>query len=152
VLPDDVASVQGALGRAPSVDEVAEWLRRGFAARLGVTFGDAPPIGSDAAPPVPPPDVRPDDRHARSTTMLGVLDAWVALASDGTIARVALCGDLLAPSWAIARLEAALVGCALDIERVAPVVDSVMAAPGAFVLGVRPLRVVADTIVRAARS
>jgi lipoate-protein ligase A len=152
LLPDDVASVQAALGRAPSVDEVADWLRRGFSARLGVTCTDAPSIRTESAPPVPPRDVRANDRHARTATMLGVLEAWVALADDGTIARIALCGDLLAPSWAIARLEAALVGCALDVERVAAVVDTAMTAPGAFLLGVQPLRVVADTIVQAARS
>jgi lipoate-protein ligase A len=144
VLPDDVASVQ-----VPSIDAFAGWLRQGYAARLGVAFDDAPPIEADDAAPVAPPATTGCDRTARTPTMLGVLEAHVALAPDGTLARVALCGDLLAPSWAIAALEETLVGCSPDVARLAGVVERAMAAPGAFLLGVGPLRTVAETVARA---
>lgn len=152
VLPDDVTSVHAALGRTPPLAEIAQWLCGGFASRLGVTFDAAPAIAADDPAAVAPPATRGCDRVARTPVMLGVLEVHVAVADDGTLARVALCGDLLAPGWAVASLEGALVGCAPDVDQVAAVVERTMAAPGAFLLGVGPLRTLAETIVRAAVS
>lgn len=152
VLPDDVTSVGATLGREPGVEEVAAWLRRGFTTRLGVTFADAAPVPLDDVAPIPPPPTPGCDRVATTTTMLGVFEAHVALTADGALARVALCGDVLAPAWAVARLEAALAGHVPDVERLAAVVDTTMATPGAFLLGIGPLRTVAEAVARAARS
>ncbi len=147
VLPDDVGSVPAA-----SVEEIADLLRQGFAARLGVAFVDGTPVDGNETTPVAPPATSGCDRMASTPTMLGVLEAHVALAADGTLARVALCGDLLAPSWAVLGLEAALCGRTPDVAQLAGVVERAMAAPGAFLLGVGPLRTVAETVARAARS
>ena len=83
--------------------------------------------------------------------MLGVLEVQLTLAPDGSIAAAAVCGDLLAPSWAIARLEVALCGCSAASRRRGASTDA-FAAPGAFVLGIGPLQTLTDAIVRAAGS
>lgn len=152
-LPGDVASVRELTGRVPLVAEVAAWLRDGYASRLGAQVcsdASVPPTGDPSR--VSPPSRIEGDRCARVRTMLGVLEVQLALAADGTIAEVAVCGDLLAPSWAIARLEAALRGCVAALQPVSAIVESTFAAPGAFVLGIGPLGTLAETIVRAASS
>jgi hypothetical protein len=81
--------------------------------------------------------------------MLGLLEAHCALAGDGTLAEVMLAGDLIAPSATVARLEQALRGCPPIVERVTAVVDQVVRPPDDFILGVGPLRTIAETIARA---
>ncbi|HEV7733613.1 MAG TPA: hypothetical protein VGR62_15710 [Candidatus Binatia bacterium] len=153
LLPGDVTSVQELTGRVPSVAEVAAWLRAGFSSRLGVRVdGDAIELVAGDAAAVAPPPVIAGERSARVATMLGVLEVDLSLAADGSIAAAAVCGDLLAPSWAIAQLQAALRGCAPALEPVSAVVEATFAMPGAFVLGIGPLRTLTETIVRAASS
>jgi hypothetical protein len=152
--PDDVTSLSRELRRAPSLAEVASWLRDGFASRLGVELVD------EAAPPIPAVEddefvrcrvVEPAlDRRARTPTMLGVLEAHCARGADGSLAAVRLAGDLLAPSGTVARLEAALRGCPVEVAAVQAVVARVIRPPRDFVLGIGPLRTIAETIVRAA--
>jgi len=90
------------------------------------------------------------DRRARTPTMLGVLEAHCARGADGSLAAVRLAGDLLAPSGAVTRLEAALRGCPVEVAAVQAVVARVIRPPRDFVLGIGPLRTIAETIVRAA--
>ncbi len=151
-LPDDVTSVRALTGRVPSVAEVAAWLAEGFAKRLGVRVGGEGIVPATDAAPVSPPPVVTGQRIARVGTMLGVLEVQLALAGDGSIAAAAICGDLLAPSWAVTRLELALRGCLPTREPVAAVVEATFAAPGAFVLGIGPLHTLTDAILRAAGS
>lgn len=152
-LPGDVTSVQELTGHAPSVAEVAAWLGDGFVHRLGTPVRPATTMAptGDATPVAPPLRIA-GARSARVSTMLGVLEVQLTLAADGTIAAVAICGDLLAPSWAIAHLEAALRGCAPAFAPVGAVVEATFADRGAFVLGIGPLQTLTEAIVRAAGS
>jgi len=153
-LPDDVTSLAREVGRTPGFDEVAACLRAGFATRFGLD------VLAEEAPPVPADDdtefLRAReldaalDRRARTATMLGVLEAHCARAADGSLAAVRLVGDLLAPSGTIERLEAALRGCRVDGAAIQTVVDDVVRPPRDFILGVGPLRAIAETVVRAA--
>jgi len=150
--PDDVTSMARGLGGAPSFDELVARIRRGYESRLGVTFvGEEPPaVDGDDGAFVRARVSRPDlDRHARSATMLGTLEAYCALGEDLRLRDVMLAGDLLVPSRTMARLEAALRGLVPRLDVVEPAIDDVVRQPGAFVLGVHPLRIVAETIVRA---
>jgi hypothetical protein len=153
LLPDDVTSVARELRRVPGFDEIVAWLRRGYESRLGVRFvAEAVPRAEDAGadPAVPPRTLGPDlDRHGVTATMLGRFEAHCAVAADGTLAEVVLAGDLLAPSVTIERLENAFRGCPPVVERLQEVIDDVVRPPHDFILGVGPLRTVAETIVRA---
>jgi hypothetical protein len=152
-LPDAVASIAGACGgSAPSRDAIVAALAAGFRERLGVEVVP----GSVPAPSAVPdelPERRADaafDGHAETASQLGRIAVAVARAPDGTLRRVQLGGDLLAPAHAVARLEAALVGVPPTRERVGPLVARALAPPEGFVLGVRDPGVIADLIVAAA--
>jgi hypothetical protein len=154
MLPDDVTSLARELGRVPALDELVGWLRHGYETRLGVGFVD------EVAPVTPGTAVedgfvrsrarRPHlDRRGVSGTMLGLLEAYCALASDGTLDEVMLAGDVIAPSATIARLEQALRGCPPLHDRLCAVIEDVVRPPRDFVLGVGPLRTIGETILRA---
>ena len=152
VLAEDVTSVGRELGRVPGFQEVVAWLRHGYEARLGIRFvdEDAPPAreaGVDRA--VRARALRPDlDRRGVTVTMLGRLEAHCAMAADGTLAEVMLAGDFLAPSPTIDRLERALRGCRPDVAALEAIITCVVRPPEDFILGVGPLRTVAETIAR----
>jgi hypothetical protein len=152
--PDDVTSMARGLGRTPSFDELVVQIRRGYESRLGITFvtEEPPVVDGDGGAFVRARGARPElDRRARSATMLGTLEAYCALGEDLRLRDVMLAGDLLVPSRTMARLEAALRGLAPRLDVVASAIDDVVRQPGEFVLGVHPLRTVAETIVRAVR-
>ncbi len=152
VLPDQATSVARALGRTPALDEVAAWLARGYAARFDVRVTPAPPLPAPAADTgwVDSRRPRPDlDRQARTSIMVGTLEAHAALAPDGRLAAVELAGDLIADSPAVAWLETELMGvraAAADVQRV---VEAAFGGPVHFALGVGGLRTITDTILRA---
>ena len=149
---DDATSLARELGREPSLEEVADWFARGYEKALAVTCEPVdvrPDRAFDGERWLAERPVRADlDRRARTPTQLGVLEAHLALAGE-RIRAARLAGDFIADSPAIARLETALEGCPATAAAVAAVVDEVFAIPRHFILGVGPVRVVADTIARA---
>jgi hypothetical protein len=153
IAPDDVTSMSRSLGRTPSFDELVARIRRGYETRLGVAFVEESleHDGGDAAfvrSRVPRPEL---DRRARSATMLGTLETHCALGENSRLREVMLAGDLLVPSRTMARLEQALGGCRASLEPLAAAIDDVVRPPTDFILGVHPLRTIAETIVRAVR-
>jgi len=153
-LPDDVTSVARERGDAPAFETLVAWLRHGHETRLGVRFVEedppaAPGAGVDPGlrSRVPRPDL---DRRGVTATMLGRLEAHCALASDGTLAEVMLVGDFLAPSPTVERLEGALRGCRPAVDDLQQVIERVVRPPDDFILGIGPLRTVAETIARGA--
>jgi lipoate-protein ligase A len=159
LFPHDVTSLAGELGGAPAFAQVVKWLCAGYVARLDVEcrprdptpaereaiaaaaageFADARWLGERA----PRPDL---DRCASLPTQLGVLEVHFAL-TNGAIRDVVLTGDFIAGSGAVARLERALRGCPAEVEAVAAVIERIFAEPGSFLLGVTPLRAIAEAI------
>jgi lipoate-protein ligase A len=153
VAADAVTSVDRETGRVPGVEDVVAWIRRGYAESSDVAFGDGPPATLADEPDVrgwlharrPPASAR----RARTSTLLGTLEAFVARDGDA-ILDVCLAGDLIAPSPTVAAIEAGLRGCHAERSAVDAVVTGVLADPGAFVLGVGPARTLTDTIMEAA--
>lgn len=145
---DEVTSVARLLGEAPSLEQLAAWTGRGHAAVSGWDIVPARPVAGVASAPL-------DDRAARLahrgrvTTMLGALEADVALGPDGRIGAVQLTGDVIASAATIHGLERALVGVEAERGAVQRLVDAVVAAPGHFVLGVGPTRTITDAIIAA---
>jgi len=152
IAPDDATSLAHELRRHFSFDEVAACIRRGYESRLGVEFVDAQVAAS--ARPLDDGFVRERmrradlDRRGTTPTMLGVLEAHVGMAGDGTIGELMLAGDILAPSGTVARLEQAVRGCPPERDRLAAVIADAVRPPHDFILGVGPLDTIADTIVR----
>jgi hypothetical protein len=152
ITPDDATSLARELRGRRSFDDLAECIRRGYESRLGVEFVEAPAPGG-AAPAedgfVHERARRAElDRRGTIPTMLGVLEAHVRIAGDGSIGDLMLAGDILAPSGTIARLERAVRGCPPVRQRLAAVVAEIVRPPRDFILGVGSLDTIADTIVR----
>ena len=151
-LPDAVTSVARETGRAPALAELAEWIRQGYASRFGFGCVADPgliPVAGGAEAWLRSRLPRPAlDRHGWSPTMLGTLEAYVAVES-GVLREVMLAGDFIAPPATIAALEEALRSCAAARDDVQAVVDRVFTGPDAFVLGIGPVTTITDTLMRA---
>ena len=168
VQPDDVTSIARERGAPLAVADAAAGLAAGYAARFGVRFTPRAFTAEERATVARiADDVLADarwlrarvplaalDHRASTASQLGVLEAHVSLAEDGTLGEVVVAGDILAGSPTMERLEGALRGAAPTLEAVEAVVARVLAEPGSFVLGLGadPARCLAETIVRAASA
>jgi len=152
LLPGDATSLAVACGHAPSADELVTVIRRGYEQRLGVRVVEEtlPDVGAMTPPSGPRPPSAELDRHATATTMLGALDVRLRLALDGRIAEARLTGDVLAADGVIERLEDALAGAAPTAQAVDAAIAAAIEPPEAFILGVHPLAVLRDVVLRAA--
>jgi hypothetical protein len=82
--------------------------------------------------------------------MLGVVE--VRAARDGDlVGDVRVCGDLLAPSAVVARLEAALRGAPIDRDALRRRVIATLVEPDDVLLGVRDPAIVGDLVYEACR-
>jgi lipoate-protein ligase A len=161
LTPADATSIAAERGAAPTLAQVADWMARGYAERLGVapvarslgaderarvgtlalTFRDAAWLRART----PRSDL---DRRATTTTMLGGLDVHLA-AADGRIRDACISGELLAADGTIPALEAGLRGCAAERGAVGQAVALVLAAPPHFILGIGAADTLVDTVMRA---
>ena len=139
LLPDQATSIAEAGGRAGDLDDLVAALATGYAGRLGldVTLGGTVP-DPDAdeswleAGRIPPHL----DRHALTRDMLGVIEVYVACTA-GRVADVRVCGDLIAPSETVARLEAALRDAPIDRDALRARAADAVEGRGDVLLGVR---------------
>jgi lipoate-protein ligase A len=153
VLPGDVTSLAVACGHPPSAEELVTVLRRGYEQRLGVRLVDEV-LEVGALPSAPLPASRPVptdlDRHATATTMLGAMEVRLRLGADGRLAEVRLLGDLLDAEGTVEQLEAAFAGLRPEAKAIDAAIAGVLEPPDAFLLGVHPLVVLRDAVLRAA--
>jgi lipoate-protein ligase A len=154
LLPDDATSVAQVLGRTPRIEEIAEMIVGGYQA-AGQELSFVPYEGTGSPPPADDAwlcqrVVRAElDHRATIPTMLGTLEAHVALAADGTIDDVTLAGDFIADAAAIAALERELRGCPVQRMAVGGITAAAFAKPGSFILGVGPISTVTDVVMKA---
>ncbi len=155
-VPPEQVTTLAAYGVTPTLDELAHCLAGSYAQQFGLeltagTESTIPPDGERrGAAWIASRRLRPGlDRHAIALGQLGVLEVYLS-ASGSTIADVLLAGDFIADSPSLERLEQRLRGCALAPAAIAAVVDAVYADTRSFLLGVGPLHVLVDTIMRAA--
>lgn len=152
LLPGEATSLALACGHAPTFDELVTVLRRGYEQRLGVRIVAQEPgrlALPDVEPMAEPPPALDLDRHATATTMLGAMEVRLRL-DGGRIAAARITGDLLASEGTVARLEAALVGLQPAPQAIDAAIANVLEPPEAFILGVHPLAVLRDVVLRAA--
>ena len=154
-MPDDVTSLAREVGRTPGFDEVAACLRAGFATRFGldVLAEEAPPVPVDddtdflraraarRRPSIGERARRPCSACWRRTVRVPPTDRSLPCAWRG------ICWRPRAPSsgW---RPRYAAVGSTARRSRQWSI--DVVRPPRDFILGVGPLRTIAETIVRAA--
>jgi lipoate-protein ligase A len=162
LTPADATSIAAERGAAPTLSQVADWMARGYAERLGVapvawtldadeaarvaalaaTFGDAAWLRMRT----PRSDL---DRRATTPTMLGSLDVHVAVAPDVRIRDACITCELLAADDTVPALEAALRGCEGERSAVGDAVARVLAAPPHFLPGIGAADTLVDTVMRA---
>jgi lipoate-protein ligase A len=166
VIKGDLLALEGGtslreeIGETPSVEELGGLVRDAFAEQFGVAIA-AEPLSALEAQAVnalatresrtwnterrPRPDLT---LAGSSGIQTGVLEAHFALEQGRFLKDVCLAGDFIADSPAVASLEYRLRLCPAERGAIARVVDGVFSDPAHYMLGVGPLRVVADTIVK----
>ena len=163
LTPAETTSLAAECGAGPALGDLADWLARGYAERLGAAPVSRTLDGEEAARVAELAATaladaswlsarRPReglDRRATATTMLGALDVHLAIGADGRVHEACLSGEMLAAEDTIPALETGLRGCAPDRSAVGAVVERVLAQPGQFLLGVGPTDTLVDTVMRA---
>jgi hypothetical protein len=154
LLPDQATCVAECIGRTPDLGETTAALATGYASRLGCDVAmtdDLPAIPRDTtwldagrlAPHL--------DRHAAVRDLIGVVEVYAARAND-RVSDVRLCGDLLAPSGTVERVEAALRGAPVEREELRRRVVATLVGPDDVLLGVRAPTTIGDLVFEACRS
>lgn len=144
-------SVAETIARVPDLEAWTAALATGYARRLGFD------VTMEGRMEPPPPDaswiaagrLAPHlVRHAVTRDVLGVVEVYAA--SDGRLVDdVRVCGDVMAPSPVVERLEATLRGAPVDRDELRR-----RAAAGAAegLLGVRSLATIGDLVYEACRQ
>jgi len=87
-------------------------------------------------------------RYASTRGQLGMFEVYVDIAHD-RLRAVRFAGDFIANSPAVDQLEDGLRSCVPQWQAFDAVVSRVFARPANFLLGIGPLRTIADTLARA---
>jgi lipoate-protein ligase A len=166
IIKNDVLALEGGtslreeIGESPTLEELGVLMRDAFAEQFGVTIADEPlsTLEAQAVRALAAREGRAWNtlRQPRadlplagsSGIQLGVLEAHFALEQGRFLKEVCLAGDFIANSPAIATLEYRLRLCPAERGAIARVADAVFGDPSNYLLGVGPLRAVADTIVK----
>lgn len=153
VLDEQATCIAEVAGRAPDLDELAAALAAGYASRLGcdAAVGDAlGPLEPDAAW-LEAGRLAPHlDRHAAVRDLLGNVEVYVARVGDH-VDDVRVCGDFLAASETVARVEAAIRGAPIHRETLRRRVAWALVGADDVLLGVRDPATIADLVFEACR-
>jgi hypothetical protein len=134
-------------------EALLEAIPAGYAQAHGLTLQPLP-LGALAETDIEPPAHEEESGLSSSGVAdipIGFVEALVAIEGH-RITRARLRGDFLAPAFAMRQLEASLAGAKLNLETLGPLVDAAFHQPGAFSLGLRELRVLAEALLAAAAS
>ena len=153
-------SLREEIGEPPSTAELGTLVRDAFAEQFGVAVVDEPlsTLEMQAVTALAARDAAAWNaaRQPRSDLPLvgtsaiqtGLLEVHFALEQGRFLKDACVSGDFIADSPGIAELEYRLRLCPAERGAIARVVDGVFADPLHYLLGVGPLRTVADTIVK----
>jgi hypothetical protein len=140
-------------GSAPPFEAISEAIAEGHRAAYAVNWtAVGVPESLSAAPTDDSSGVEVEDGWGESGVAdipIGFAEALVRL--DGArLSGVRLRGDFLAPTFLIRELEASLAAAPLQFGALGARVDAAFHQAGAFILGLRDLRVFADAVLAAA--
>jgi len=163
LVPEGTTSLRRELQTEFSTEEVAELVRRGCEQQFKVRcephtaspleeqavqaaatheFGDERWLGQRRVP-------SHRDHHAWTRVQLGVFETYFSLEQERFIKEITFAGDFIANSQAIERLEHELKLCPAEWRSIDAVANEVFSDPENFILGVGPVRTIADTICKA---
>lgn len=157
---DGGTSLREEIGESPGIAELGELVRNAFAEQFGVAIAEEPlsALEAQAVTALAAREGRAWSltRQPRADLPLlgtsgiqtGILEAHFALEQGRFLKEVCLAGDFIANSPAVAALEYRLRLCPAERGAIARVVDAVFGDGANYMLGVGPLRAVADTIVK----
>ncbi len=138
-----------------TLDQLVDRLARGHARLFGCApeRRDVDPTLLAAAAAIAPSPIEDEAHVARGGLLpvpIGFVEALVR--TDGsTIAEARLRGDLVAPAFAVERLEASLAGCPITLADIGQRVDAAFRPP-AGIIGVTDLSVIARAVFSAAAA
>ncbi len=151
LLPEEGTCIAESGTRAPDLDEFTAALAVGYAERLGLDVA----MSEGVRAPSPNPGwleagrLAPHlDRHASARDMLGVIEVYAARAGDH-VGDVRLCGDLIAASGTVARLEAALRDAPIDRVELCRRAAAAVEERGDVLLGVRSVATIGELVYTA---
>lgn len=162
LTPEGTTSLSRELATQLTTEEVAELLRRGYEQQFRVRCEPhtASPLEEQAIKAaahefdderwlaqrrVPPHR----DHHAWTRVQLGTFEAYYSLEQERFIKDVMFAGDFIANSPAIDRLEHELKLCPADWRNIDAVANDIFSQPENYILGIGPVRTIADTICKA---
>jgi hypothetical protein len=138
-------------GRAPSLDEVADALMRGWCEAHG---REPVPLDGELPEAPLPPGLEDETGLSESGPVevpIGFVEA-LSGAAAGRLVAPRVRGDLMAPAHVLSALEASLEGAPVDALAIGQRVDAAFRLPGAFAHGLRGLRPLADAVLAAGRA
>jgi lipoate-protein ligase A len=136
-------------GRAPAFEELATAIEQGYSAAHEREPVRAAGLLPEAELPAAAEDEEGFAESGLVEVPIGFAEALVRHEA-GRVVRARLRGDFVAPAFVVAGLEADLDGAPLAFAELGRRVDAAFRRPGAFVHGVRELRVLADAVLAAA--
>jgi len=163
---DHTTCLAEALGTPVTTEEIAALLRRGFEHQFGLTLEPhaLTPLELQAIEAAAAHElqhgrwlrhrqVRSDlDRHAFTRAQLGLFETYFSLEQDRFIKDIVFAGDFIANSAAIERLEHDLRLCPVEWRAIDAVASAIFAQPENFILGIGPVRTIAETVTKALAS
>jgi hypothetical protein len=163
---DSTTCLAEVLGTPLTTEEVAGFLRRGFESQFGLTVEPhtLTTLEEQAMEATVTHELhgdrwlqqrqmRPDlDRHACTRIQLGLFEASFSLEQERFIKDIIFAGDFIANSPAIERLERDLRLCPAEWRAIDAAAAEIFAQPENFILGIGPMRTIAETITKALAS
>jgi hypothetical protein len=150
------------LGTQLTTEEVAEMVRRGYEKQFDVAFEphQLTPLERQAVGATAEHEFGDDrwlrqrqmrgdlDHHAVARAQLGTFEAYFSLEQGRFVKDIVFAGDFIANSAAIERLERDLRLCPAEWRAIDAVASEIFAQPDNYILGIGPLRTIADTVTK----
>ena len=159
-MPDQVTSVARLIGTAPAFSQVARIIRNGYAEQPDFTCLDEDLSQSEREQVDRIAAASSDDWlhswplrsdlpfHASTTIALGNLDIRFSVTQNQMLEEIQLSGDFLAPPETITLLQYSLSGCPVEYTALWEVVEQTFLQPQHYILGLRHMRIIPDTILK----
>lgn len=150
------------LGVELSFGEVAEMIRRGFEKQFDLKCEDheITPLEARAISATASHEFSGDrwlrqrslrsdlDHHSLQRGQLGLFEAYFSIEQDRFLKEVSFVGDFIANSSSMEILERELRLCPVEWRAIDAVASQVFAQPENYILGIGPIRTIADTICK----
>ena len=159
-MHDQVTCITRLTGTAPTFPQMAHLIRRGYAEQPDFACIDKD-LGHTESEQIDSMAAASSDGglyswplqsgltfHATTPISLGNLDVRFTVTPEQTLKNIQLSGDFLAPPATIMLLQHRLRGCPLEYTALWEVAERTFLQPQHYILGLRHMRIVPDTILK----